>query len=310
MATFGGQLGAGQEFLVDTYLTNMAQGFERTLTGAVAYRVATPVPVMLQTGKFPIFSRGDWFRDQAKTRPLGGEVELITYGAGEGTYNAQEYGLADILSLQHGIRRDRFFSTQAMVPGVWGVTRTGVASGPTGTQFLKWSDDASKPYDDIESERERIALATGFRPNVLALGAATYLRLRRHPQLTGLLGANQPKIVTDDLMKAYFEVDDLVVARAVYNNGLEGAADSFQYTVNTNCALLLYRNPTPAGVATRTAVAIFGWNGLLPGQTNEDGTVMGWFRIPRAYSDQLDARSAWDMKILDASLGVFFDQTL
>jgi hypothetical protein len=321
-------LNSRSDLLVDTYLTTTSQGFERTNPGSVAYRAATPIPVQFQTGKFPVINRGDWFRDEVKTRPLGGEVELVTYGTTEGTYICQEYGLGhriddrerannakrlaldenarDMLMLKHSIRRDRFFATQAMATSVWGKDITGVSGTPSTDQVKQWNDAASTPYDDIETQRERMYLATGFMPNVLVLGADAYNRLRRNVQLAGLAGSTAPAIVTDQQLAMYLGVDDILVARSVYNSALEGATDSFSYTVNAKSALLLYRNPNPAGVATRTAVAIFGWEGLHAGAANEDGTVMGWHRIPRAYSDQLDALAAWDMKIPDATLGTYF----
>jgi hypothetical protein len=312
----------------DQFLTDTSLGFERTNPGSVAYRAATSIPVLFQTGKFMIYNRGDWFRDQVKTRPLGGEVELVTYGTSDGTYNCQEYGLGhriddrerannskrlvldqngrDLLMRQHSIRRDRFFAVQAMATGVWGLDITGVSGTPSTNEVKQWNDAASTPYDDIETQRERMFLATGFMPNVLVLGATTYLRLRRHPQLTALAGDNAPNIVMDEALRQYFMVDEILVARSVYNSALEGATDSFSYTVNAKSALLLHRNPLAAGGATRTAIGIFGWEGLHNGAANEDGVVMGWHRIGLAYSDQLNALAAWDMKIMDASLGVFF----
>jgi hypothetical protein len=316
------------DILIDTYLTNTSQGFERRNPGSVAYRAGTPIPVMFQTGKFPVINRGDWFRDQVKTRPLGGEVELVTYGTTEGTYLCQEYGLGhriddrerannakrlpidenarDILMLQHSIRRDRFFAVQAMATSVWGLDVTGVSGTPSTNQVKQWNDAASTPYDDIEVQRERMFLATGFMPNVLVVGADVYNKLRRNPQLAGLAGSTAPEIVPDDLIRQYLGLDELLIARSVYNSALEGATDSFSYTVNSKSALLLYRAPTSAGVSTRTAIGIFGWEGLHGGAANEDGTVMGWHRIGLAYSDQLNALAAWDMKILDNTLGTFF----
>lgn len=312
----------------DQFLTDTSLGFERTNPGSVAYRAATSIPVLFQTGKFMIYNRGDWFRDQVKTRPLGGEVELVSYGTSDGTYNCQEYGLGhriddrerannskrlvldqngrDILMSQHSIRRDRFFATQAMATSVWGKDITGVSGTPSTDQVKQWNDAASTPYDDIEVQRERMVLATGFMPNVLVVGADVYNKLRRNPQLAGLAGSTAPEIVPDDLIKQYLGLDELLVARSVYNSAMEGATDSFSYTVNTKSALLLYRNPLSAGGTTRTAIGIFGWEGLHNGAANEDGTVMGWHRIGLAYSDQLNALAAWDMKIMDASLGTYF----
>jgi hypothetical protein len=95
------------------------------------------------------------------------------------------------------------------------------------------------------------------------------------------------------------------VVRSIYNAAQEGAEDDFEYIVDPNGAWLGYIEPT-AGMDAPTAIARFGWTGLIPGSTGQNGGVITRGRDERAYSDWIHSRNAFDYKLVSPDLGVYF----
>ena len=72
-----------------------------------------------------------------------------------------------------------------------------------------------------------------------------------------------------------------------------------------NAMWLGYIEPSPSMDAP-TAIARFGWTGLIPGATQPNGGVITRGRDDRAYSDWIHSRNAFDYKQVSADLGIFF----
>lgn len=79
----------------------------------------------------------------------------------------------------------------------------------------KWSDKTADPVKDIADAKEVIRAACGVRPNVLVLGAAVAHQLAYHPALQNVLGSNERKLITPELMKIIFDVDEVIIGEAV-----------------------------------------------------------------------------------------------
>lgn len=79
----------------------------------------------------------------------------------------------------------------------------------------KWSDQTADPVKDVANAREVVRAACGVRPNVLILGASVAHVLSYHPVLQSLLSNNTHKLITPELMKTLFEVDEIIIGNAV-----------------------------------------------------------------------------------------------
>lgn len=79
----------------------------------------------------------------------------------------------------------------------------------------QWSDKDADPVKDVANARETVRAACGVRPNVLVLGASVAHALSYHPVLQGLLSNNTHKLITPELMKMLFEVDEIIIGNAV-----------------------------------------------------------------------------------------------
>ena len=316
---------------VDRYLTNFSVAFVQDEANFVAQRASSQIPVLKQTDLYVTYDRGYFWRDEVQPRPLGGRPQQAGYKVSSGTYTAIEYGLehtvddrqrsnADdpirldenattLLTQKNMIKQDRMWCQRFFATGIWAVDYLGGTSTPGTNQFLNFNDPASTPIDVIDAAKERIMRNTGYRPNTLVLGSAVKRVLRSHPDITDRIKYTQTGVADDGILASLFEVDNLVVARSVYNSAAEGATDSFQFIADEESMLLCYIDPNPA-LDSPTAIATFSWTGLVPGFTNQLGGVIERGREARAHSDFFQGRMAWDMRVVSSDLGVFFSKAV
>lgn len=316
---------------VDRYLTNFSVMFVQDSTNFVANRATSPVPVVKQTDLYVTYDRGYFWRDEAVPRPLGGRPAQVGYKVGQGSYTCVEYALEHVvddrqrqnadepirldenatilLTQKNMIKQDRVWCQRFFAPGKWTTEYTGSTSTPGNNQFLNFNDPASTPIEVIDAAKDDIMRATGFRPNVLVLGSAVKRVLRSHPDISDRIKYTQRGVADDAILASLFEVDQVVVARSVYNSAQEGASDAFEFIADEESMLLLYIDPNPT-IDSPTAIAMFNWTGLLPGTTNNLGGVIQRGRDSRAYSDYFHGRMAWDMRQVSADLGVFFNKAV
>lgn len=318
----------------DAYLTNysfaLLQDDQTFIVGAAASRI----PVTQEAGKYNVYLPGYFLRDEAQVRPLGGRPVQVGYGVKDGNYFAEEWALEHtiddrqrrnaraqinldenatrLLTSKQKIRAERIWATKFFGAGKWAMQVDGVAAAPAAGQFLRWSDAASNPINDVEDWKERIAGATGMMPNVLVLGVNVRKTLKNHPDFIERIKYTSSAAIDNDLMAALFEVDQVRTARAIYNAaeermpGDDDGGTDMQYIVDANSAWLGYIDPNPT-LDAPTAIANFAWDGLIPGQTNDFGGVITRGRDPRAYSDYFHSRQAFGLQKVSDDLAVFIN---
>lgn len=313
---------------VDRYLTNFSVMYVQDERNFVAQRAASVIGVQKQTDMYVEYDRGYFWRDEVEPRPLGGRPVQVTYKLESGTYSAIEYALEHViddrqrtnadepirldenatrlLTQKHMIKQDRVWCQRFFKAGVWTNDFTGVVSSPgSALQFLQFNDANSDPIAVIDAAKEYIHQRTGFMPNTLVLGSGVKRILRLHPDIADRIKYTRVGIADEAILGSLFEVDNVVVARSIYNSAAEGAANSFQYIAARDAFWLGYIDPNP-GLDSPTAIANFAWTGLIPGETNAIGGVIERGRDNRAHSDWFQERMAWDLKLVAADLGAFF----
>lgn len=322
----------------DAYLTNYSFGLMEQDGVFVAGAASSRITVTQEAGKYDVYPPGYFWRDEAKVRPLGGRPVQVGYAVESDTYVAEEWALEHViddrtrqnsrlqgrldenatrlLTTKQMIRADRIWATSFFAAGVWGMQVDGALANPVdGVSFLSWADDASSPLSDIEDWKEMIRAATGMEPNTLVLGSNVRKRLKNHPEFVDRIKYTSSAAITNGVMAAMFEIENLRVARGIYNSAEERlpgdnhGGENFQYIVNPNAAWLGYIDPTPS-LNSPTAIATFAWDSLVPGQTNDMGGVISRGRDGRAYSDYFHSRQAFGMKKVSDDLAVFINDAL
>ena len=311
-------------------LTDVAVAYFQDEANYIANKIFPLVSVAHQTDVYFVWSKGDFFRDEAQlradaTESAGSGVNLTTQSYAAKVWalhqdigsqvrsNADPAVDVDVTATRQLmqkmlIRRDRIFVQKYLTTGVWGTDITGVASAPTGSQTIQWSDDANgDPFTDIATGQTTVLQNTGFLPNVLLLTWPVYQALRKHPLVVDRIKYTSPAFagtITPQLLAEAFDIEEVVVSKAVYNSAAQGATTNMQFVAGKS-ALLAYRAPNP-GLMVPTAGYLFGWTGLI----NLNNLGVAVYQIPMPWRGiktvRTEAEMAFDMQIVGNDLGYFF----
>jgi len=316
---------------VDVPLSNVSIAFMQKATNFVADRIFPIVTVAKQSDKYFTYDRGMFNRDEMKLRAPGSESAGATYSLSTASYSADVWALhkdiadqvranadtpiqldreaTEFLAGKALIRKEKNWAGLHFATGKWTTERAGVASGPTGTEFLRWDVAASTPIEDVRAGATAMAVLTGFRPNKMVLGRNVWDSLVDHPDIIGRIDRGQTAgaaIVLRQNLAALFEMDEILVMDSIENTANEGATNVHAF-IGGNHALLAYAAPSP-GLMIPSAGYTFAWSGFLGGGAL--GTRMKRMRMEHLESDRLEIEMSFDQKLVAADLGSFFLNTV
>jgi hypothetical protein len=323
-----------QSVHINSALTEIATAYLQADDAYIADTVFPKVPVQHRSDVFFKYRKGDFFRDDFQKRADGAESAGSGWNMDQSSpYQADVWALhkdigpqakanadpavdldvaATKFLMQKGkIRRDRIFAGKFMTTSVWGTDVTGTSSGTPGSATpAYWNDDANgDPFTDISVWQDTVLQNTGMEPNVLVLSRPAYSALRKHPLVIDRIKYTSPAYagkITPQLLAEAFDVEKVVVSKAVYNSAQEGASDSFNFVVGKH-ALLCYAAPEP-GLMVPSAGYTFPWIGLLDGLGGPEGVAIGQIDMPwlGLGTVRTEAQMAFDMQVVGSDLGVFF----
>jgi hypothetical protein len=315
---------------IQAALTMISVAYLQSADNYIADKVFPVVPVVHQADKYFVYTKDDYFRDEAQlradaTESAGSGFNLTTnsYSAGvwaihkdigdQARRNADPAVDLDVASTKFVmqrmlIRRDRFFASTFMATGKWGTDITGAAAGNGTTTTTYWSDDAGgDPFTDIQNGQTTILQNTGMEANTLVLAYPVYAALRKHPLVIDRIKYTSPAYagnITPALMAEAFDVERVLVSKGVYNTAAQGAAGSYSFIVGKN-ALLCHTASAP-GLWTPSAGYTFAWQGFTG--LNNLGVRILQIPMPWLGSSMVrtEAEMAFDMQVVGKDLGYFF----
>lgn len=308
---------------VDAILTTMSVAYMQSAANFIADRVFPSVTVDKQSDKYFVYTKGDWFRDEAEKRAPATESAGGGWNVSTASYSCDVYAFhkdiddqtranadaplnidreaTEFVTQRLLLRKELDWTNTYFKTGVWGTDVVG------GTDFTAWDNYASSdPIDDVETGKETILGETGFMPNTLVMGYQTLRQLRHHPDIVDRMKYTGRDVASEQILSQLFGVDRILVSRAIYNSAAEGATDSFGF-VNGKNALLCYV-PASAGLLTPAAGYTFAWRGVSDGL----GQNVGISRIPNRLtrSERIEGQQAWVHKVISTDLGYFFSGTV
>lgn len=310
---------------IDGPLTNISVAYIQSQDNFIANKVFPVVPVDKKSDKFFVYTKNDWFRDEAQRRADATESAGSGYNLTTDSYAADVWAFhkdvgdqtranadtplvpdreaTEFVTSRLLLRQEVQFMSDFVTTGVWGTDLAGVASSPSTNQFIKWSDFAnSDPLEDVELGKETILGSTGFMPNTLVLGYQTYRKLRNHPDLVDRIKYTSSNVITTDIMARLFDVERVLVASSVRATNNEGGTAAYQFNFG-KAALLTYSAPNP-GLMTPSAGYTFAWRGVSGGL----GATIGVSRIRMEHlkADRVEGELAFANKVVAPDLGVYF----
>ena len=111
------------------------------------------------------------------------------------------------------------------------------------------------------------------------------------------------KNVTATLLAEMFDVEQVIVSKAVYNAGVEGGTDNFGWIMGKS-ALLSY-SPASPGLMIPSAGYIFGWRGYT-GLNDIGIRTSSWYE-QKLRATRVECEMSFDMHIVSTDLGYMFD---
>ena len=323
----------------DTHLTNISIAYKPQMF--IAERMFPNVPVNKQSDYYYVFLKGAWFRLEAGVVAPGGEPNFSGYVIGGGQYMAKKHGLGTYVPIEvinnaddplnpmetgtryvtskvllekeyeaaSAVLAGSVYTNEEDVEGGWAATQDG-----SGNTFI----------EDIHKGKEAIRKLIGRYPNVLELDAGTLNQLKREYTVlerikyTGTQG--KPADVTARTLAELFELDEVLIAGAIYSDAEETAdgtdfntVDMWEKNPGKGSALLFYRPDAPA-LEEPAMGYTYNWKAGLAGAQNV--IKQDVYRIiQRWYEDKRDAwglkcTEYFDIKVTCADAGYLFYDTI
>ena len=249
--------------IVDAVLTNLAAGYIND--EFIADSILPRVPVTKEGGKVPLFGKAQFIEHRTERAIRGATNVRDPEGVKTIDYVLTEYDIAtrldyrekqeadfqidavetantmEILRLGHELRVARMVQNPATYAPGNSIALAGA------DQF---TDPASDPLGVVLDAKAAVRAKIVREPNTMWMGYSTYLTLLRHPQLVGLLSTNKDRILTDDELKRFFRVDNLIVGKAVSSTDGETVTDiwgdnmGLTYTARATDGQRSYRVPS------------------------------------------------------------------
>ena len=215
--------------VVDPVLTNLALGY--TNAQFVADQLLPFATVDKEGGKIPLFGK-EHFKVYSTERALRAKSNRV---------NPEDIGSADVVLDEHDLEypidyREDAESAFPLQSRATMVVTEGIrlrhekmvadmaqnpANYPVGNKLALsgascFTDATSDPEGVVSDAKAAVRAKVVREPNTMVIGYAAWRVLKKHPQLKAILSDTRPRLVQIADLKEIFEVENIVVGRAVF----------------------------------------------------------------------------------------------
>ncbi len=81
-----------------------------------------------------------------------------------------------------------------------------------------FDDKNSDPQGVIDDAKDAVSAKIAQDPNTMIIGQSAWKVLKKHPQLVGLISDTKNKMVTLELLKEIFEVENIYIGKSIFSN--------------------------------------------------------------------------------------------
>lgn len=286
-------------------------------------------PVKQKSNTYYIYDDGDWNRMEMQPRGSSQESAGGGWRLSTSNYDCPRWAVhkdfdwsdvatadeavadtdsdaADYLSNQGRIYGDYLFGAEIFAAAVWTTDLDGTTGSVTpGTNFKTWDNSAGDPQADVVYYNEILRGLCGHKGNCFVAGAKTHARIlsnvavRASVKSANLMGPD----TLEKFLAGYLGVEKYLVAGAYRTTSAEGATKTVDYILDSRAAWLGYVNPE-IGKRKMTAFRVFAFE---DGGRASDGMVVRSLDIEERTSTRHEIECFWDVKVINADAGVFFD---
>jgi hypothetical protein len=226
-----GNINLSQARMIDPILSTIVQGYSQSdLVGSTLF---PSVPVDVSGGQIIEFGKEAFMQYDTRRAP-GGATKRISAGFMGRPYAVENHALEalvpyeiqreaitvphiDLAALHVKLVQEIHLTTlevqQASIArnaANYDVNHKLALSGTS-----KWSDPTSKPLADVLAAKEAIRATAGRYPNVLLLSAKAFSALKANEAVQARFQFTSAASVTTDMLANYFDVEKVVVGKAV-----------------------------------------------------------------------------------------------
>lgn len=314
---------------VDRVLTNFSIAYMQADKNFIANKVYPRLPVDKKSDLFRVYTKDDWFRDEAKKRGPGTPSAGGGYDMGTDSYMCDVYAFhkdiddqtrdnadADV-NLDQGatrfvterllLKREKVWVANNFQPGVWATDEAGVAAAPGASEFLQFNDVNSDPRTVVKRAKRQIISTTGYRANTIVMHYDVFDALVDHPDLVDRIKYTSRESITEAVLAQVFGVERVLVASAIENSAQEGQSPAVLDFVYGKHMWIGYVNPRPS-LMEPSAGYTFSWrHAPLP---NDMSVQIKRFRLEEIASERIEGEIAFADKIVGADLGYFLEDAV
>jgi hypothetical protein len=203
-------------------------------------------------------------------------------GTGPEVYTTET--LADIIDKQREILIFNLIMNSGSIP-------TSTLSGTS-----QWNDFAnSDPVAAITAQRSTILLGCTKEPNTLLLGYQMWLQLIQHPVILDRFKSTAMPLgyPADQQLAGLFNVDQIIVAKSLYDTTQQGVAHNLNYIWGKN-AILAYV-PAEQGQMMITPGTTFRW---IYGVPQNGGMLVKRYRVEERSGDMVEYQTYYAVKLV------------
>ncbi|MFZ7126407.1 MAG: hypothetical protein ACOWWM_09680 [Desulfobacterales bacterium] len=325
----------------DATLSAISVGYKNPMF--VADSIFPIVRVGKQSDYYYQFLKGAFHRNEAGRRAPGAQAHRGDYKVTPSLYKCEEYAFGHVVPIElinnadvplRPFESGARFATQKVM-----LAKEKLASDLC-TTAANWtsSNDAEGGWAaaattntfivDVETYKETIRKLIGVYPNKMVISANTMKELKQcgdvldRIKYTGTQG--RPAAVTAQALAALFELDEVLIAGAIYSDAEEVAAGTdfnavnmWEVNANKGAALLYYQEPNPA-IEVPSAGYCFNWPGDegIPDLMAQVADNNNPYRTVRYYWEKsiksyvVEASEYLDLEIVCKDAGCLFYDTI
>jgi len=292
---------------IDAALTNVCVAYSNP--NFVAEQIAPPVAVRKQSDRYFIYDAArERFRSSDDKRAPGAEANEVDFALSNDNYYCEDHALESVIPdeerenadppIQPEIDRTEFLMEKIILnKEIALATRIRTGSdipGETLSGTSQWSDYTnSDPVAEVEAHKATIQEAVQVVPNTLVLPYEVYAKVRLHPKVTSRTQYLDLGIADVSALKKLFDVDSVLIARALKNVAAPGQTADLDYVWGKD-AFLCYMPSRPAPKRVAFAYS-FVWT-MAPGSVA--GHVVEVWRENRRKADMIRVQRYYDQKVI------------
>ncbi len=297
---------------VDAVLTNISIAYRNNKL--IGTQVLPIVPVKKESDKFYRFGK-ERFRTPETLRAPKTRSKQSSWTVTTDTYSCDEHALHDLIDDREYQNADTPIAIETttvetltdqlllaqekrIAALVQDATQYATSNKVTLSGTSQWSAaSTATPVKDVDDAKKAL-LDVGVRPNAMAISDAVFRALKQCTDIRDRIKYTSKDIVTIDLLKDLFEIENIFVGEARYDSATEGQTASLAPVWNDN-VWIGYINPRPA-----LRDMSFGYTFQA-----RDFEVRRW-RDEGAHSNVFEPSHVVDEKIVAADAGYLIVDTL